>query len=239
MGIVDLFQARRLRAGRVLLLGYRPDPALLLETVRLCSPIAHPDRKGIRVTRKMRLRGPIEITPAVEARAGLPAGWRIAYVLEETWRDIGGRYCFPPDVTEGLARRLNGRSHPASNRRDVLASVIECYEIPDRRLAELLSGVLPGLRFHERVDEETIVFRSSASPIRVLFIESRFGTEYEMDVEDPAAITPDLLAAGELAARLIAEETGGIAQDFNGFLLPGQDAVPRRGVRSENGKRLR
>ncbi|MER6175415.1 hypothetical protein [Streptosporangium sp. NPDC001681] len=220
MGVADSLRARRLRAGRALLLGYQPDPALLLETVRLCSPIAYQDRKGIRVTRKMRLRGPIDLTPSLAARAGLPTGWRTAYVLEDTWRDIGGRYCFQWNVVEGLARRLNGRAHPAPEPRDTLAEVIECLEIPVERLVELLAEVLPGLRFHDWIDDETISFRSETSPIKVLFIRYRGNIEYSIEVEDPAALTPDILATGELAALLISEETGGVALDSNGFLLP-------------------
>ncbi|MBB2911220.1 hypothetical protein FHS43_002485 [Streptosporangium becharense] len=233
MGVTDFLSARRLRTGHALLLGYRPDPALLLETVRRCSPVARADRKGIRVTRKMRLRGPIDITPAIESRAGLPTGWRTAYVLEETGRDIGGPYCAPWNVVEGLARLLNGAAHPEPGPRDALASVVGCREemSPDR-LVELLAGVIPDLRVHEWADDETLVFRNGTSPIRVLAIryhserEGRTNIEYEMDVEDPASRTPDLFMTGELAARLIAGETGGVAQDRDGFRLPDRDTPP-------------
>ncbi|MEV4380099.1 hypothetical protein [Streptosporangium sp. NPDC049644] len=240
MGVADFLWARRLRAGRALLLGYQPDPALLLETVRLCSPIAYEDRKGVRVTRKMRLRGPIDLTPSLAARAGLPTGWRTAYVLEDTWRDIGGRSCLPWDVVEGLARRLNGCAHPPPRPGETLSSVVGGPEIPTPRLAELLAEVLPGLRFHDWIDDETISFRSETSPISVLFIRYSGGIEYSIEVEDPAALTPDILATGELAALLIAEEAGGTALDLNGFLLPPRNDrgghPPPYGAASQGGK---
>ncbi|MBB2914688.1 hypothetical protein FHS43_006000 [Streptosporangium becharense] len=225
MGVFDLRMMWRLTQKPVLLLGYEPDPALLLRTLRLHSPEAQADGKEIRFAGKSRLRGPFDVTPELLARAGLPEGWRTAYVAERPWRDSGGSPLTTLNVVRGLARHLGGwATEPRFGPDEILAEVTGSCAIPPERLVELLADTVPGLRLHERDEEdESGVFKSEASLIWVNVgrwpPSGGRNVTYTVCFDEESTYTPDSLLLGERAALLIAEEGGGVARDHNEFLL--------------------
>jgi hypothetical protein len=97
MALID-GAARRVRRGSTLLLPYVPDPAQVLETVRLFHPAAEQRGDTIRTVDGIALRGPVVITPGAARRAGIPPGWPVAYVSRGD-----------SEVVPGLAHRLGGR----------------------------------------------------------------------------------------------------------------------------------
>ncbi|WP_285704303.1 hypothetical protein [Microtetraspora sp. NBRC 16547] len=214
----DFFLARRLRKGPTLLLSYVPDAAAVLNTVRLHAPEVGPYGDDLKVSDNVWLRGPITLTPELAARAGIPAGWQIAYVAANIDNEEGGEYDRPMAVAAGLAERLNGRVHPREPEPPAdLADVAGGRLVPVAELVELLAGELPGLTATTTVAGITRL-AGGRSPIEILVEEDDGEVTYEIYVEDGVQGF-DLAETARRAALAIAERSGGIARDHNGFLI--------------------
>ncbi|GAA2897369.1 hypothetical protein GCM10010517_62420 [Streptosporangium fragile] len=227
MGVRDFFLAGRLRRGPTLFLPYVPDPGAVLETVRLLNPRAVGGTTQISAGEKVYLKGPIEATPDLEVRVGLSRPWRTAYVAFSTATGGGQKYT-PEHVVEGLARRLHGHAHPGMpHPTGPAARVYHCAHIPDRRVIELLSGVLPGLEVIEKEgydkDDEETFFASPTSPIEIDVWREPDCEDYSLHNRDYPDYPPGLLDLAERVAVLLAEEGDGIACEHTFFpLQPGK-----------------
>ncbi|MGW0589990.1 hypothetical protein [Streptosporangium sp. NPDC002607] len=221
MGIRDFFLARRLRRGPTLFLPYVPDPGAVLEIVRLLNPEAV-GKMGISAGEKVYLKGPIEATPDLEARVGLPRPWRIAYVASSSAASGGQKY-EPEHVVEGLARRLHGHAHPGMpHPTGPAARAYHCAPIPDQRVIDLLAEVLPGL---EAPDPDDLYpeFTSSTGPFEIGVVRWPNHTDYSVHNQDHPEFPPGLLELAERVAVMLAEEGDGIACDHTSFpLQPGK-----------------
>ncbi|MEV0969353.1 hypothetical protein [Microtetraspora glauca] len=214
----NFFLVRRLRKGPTLLLPYVPDTEAVLNTVRLHGPGARPYGDGLKVSDNVWLRGPITMTPELAAKAGIPAGWQVAYVAANIDDEEGGEYDRPMAVAAGLAERLNGQVHPhAPDSPADLADVTGGRRVPVAELVELLADELPGLTATS-VNPVITMLTSERSPIEILVEEDDGEVTYEICVDDGVQ-GPDLVGTARRAALAIAERAGGIARDHNGFLI--------------------
>ncbi|GLX06360.1 MULTISPECIES: hypothetical protein [unclassified Microbispora] len=222
MGMIsDFLMARRLRKGPTLLLPYAPDPATLLETVRLHDPQAGPYGRGFKIGENVELRGPIELTPELAARAGLPAGWAAAFFARNIDSEAGGDFARPSLLVRGLAERLGGREHPECQEPpEDLAEVTGGRLIAVDEVIGLLADDVPGLAVTTVTDAGTTLLTSAESPIEVFVTEwDADDVTYELSAD--GGYGTDVPAAARRAALAIAERTGGVARDHNGFLVTG------------------
>ncbi|MER5627479.1 hypothetical protein ABT061_41295 [Streptosporangium sp. NPDC002544] len=223
MGIRDFFLARRLRRGPTLFLPYVPDPEVVLETVRLLNPRAFAwGKASILAGESVSLKGPIEATPDLEARVGLPRPWRIAYVASSS-ATRGGQEYEPRHVVEGLARRLHGYAHPGMPHPSGSAAyAYRCVPIPDQRVIDLLAEVLPGLEAPPDPDDPCGEFTSPTGPLEISVIRWPNYTDYSVS-DQGIELSPGLLELAERVAVILAEEGDGIACDHTFFpLQPGK-----------------
>ncbi|MGI5160044.1 hypothetical protein [Microbispora sp. CA-102843] len=222
MGLIsDFLMARRLRKGPTLLLPYAPDTATVLETVRLHDPQAGPYGWGFKIGENVELRGPIELTPELAARAGLPAGWATAFFARNIDSEEGGDFSRPSLLVRGLAERLGGREHPECQEPpEDLAEVTGGRLIPVDEVIGLLADDLPGLAVATVTDTGATLLTSAESPIEVFVTEwDADDVTYELSAD--GGYGTDVPAAARRAALAIAERTGGTARDHNGFLITG------------------
>ncbi|MFF3668216.1 hypothetical protein [Microtetraspora malaysiensis] len=214
----DFFLARRLRKGPTLLLPYVPDPASVLEVVRLHAPDARPYGDGLRVGGNVRLRGPIALPPGLAARAGIPAGWQTAYVAGNIDDEEGGEYDRPMALAAGLAERLNGTVHPRGPEPPAdLAEVTGGRPVPVAELVAALAGELPGLTARAVAGGITVL-SCGASPVEIVVEEDEDETGYSVCVDDGVR-GPGLAETARRVALTIAARGGGTARDHNGFLI--------------------
>ncbi|WP_067178557.1 hypothetical protein [Microtetraspora niveoalba] len=214
----DFFLARQLRKGPTLLLPYIPDPAAVLETVRLHAPEAGPYGDGLKAGDNVWLRGPIALTPELAAKAGIPLGWQAAYVAGNIDDETGGGYDLPMALTAGLAERLKGQVHPREPEPPAdLAEVTGGRPVPVADLVESLADELPGLTARA-VAEGVTLLTCEGSPVEILVEEDEDETGYTICVDD-GVTGPGLIGTARRAALVIAGRGGGIARDHNGFLI--------------------
>ncbi|GIH47393.1 hypothetical protein SAMN05421833_11753 [Microbispora rosea] len=220
MGVIsDFFLARRLRRGPTLLLPYAPDPATVLETVRLHDPQAGPYGRGFKIGENVELRGPIELTPELAARAGLPAGWGAAFFARTIDSEAGGDFARPSLLVRGLAERLGGREHPECQEPpEDLAEVTGGRPVPVDEVIGLLADDVPGLVVAAVTEAGTTLLTSAESPIEVFVTEwDADDVTYELSAD--GGYGTEVPAAARRAALAIAARAGGVARDHNGFLI--------------------
>ncbi|MBO4273694.1 hypothetical protein [Microbispora triticiradicis] len=220
MGMIsDFLMARRLRKGPTLLLPYAPDSATLLKTVRLHDPQAGPYGRGLKIGENVELRGPIELTPELAARAGLPAGWAAAFFARNIDSDAGGDFARPRLLVRGLAERLGGREHPECQEPpEDLAEVTGGRLVAVGEVVGLLADDVPGLAVTTVTDAGTTLLTSAESPIEVFVTEwDADDVTYELSAD--VGYGTDVPAAARRAALALAARTGGVARDHNGFLI--------------------
>ncbi|MEU6430506.1 hypothetical protein ABZ860_31820 [Microbispora sp. NPDC046973] len=222
MGMIsDFLMARRLRRGPTLLLPYAPDPATLLETVRLHDPQAGPYGRGFKIGENVELRGPIALTPELAARAGLPAGWPAAFFARNIDGDAGGEFARLSLLVRGLAERLGGREHPECQEPpEDLAEVAGGRLVPVDEVIGLLADDVPGLAVTTVTDAGTTLLTSAESPIEVFVTEwDADDVTYELSAD--GGYGTDVPATARRAALAIAGRAGGVPRDHNGFLIIG------------------
>lgn len=222
MGLIsDFLLTRRLRRGPALLLPYSPDPAAVLAAVRLHDPQAAPYGRGLRIGENVELRGPIALTSGLAGKAGIEAGWVAAYVAGNIDGEEGGEFTRPMALIAGLAERLGGRVHPRDPQPpEDLAEVTGGRLIPAEEVAGLLAADVPGLAVTTVTDTGTTLLTSDESPLEVFVNEwDEDDVTYELSAD--AGYGPDVPAVARRAALVIAERTGGVARDHNGFLITG------------------
>ncbi|WP_169944202.1 hypothetical protein [Microbispora sp. H11081] len=220
MGVVsDFFLARRLRRGPTLLLPYAPDPTTVLETVRLHDPQAGPYGRGFRIGANVELRGPVELTPELAARAGLPAGWGAAFVAHNIDGEAGGDFARPSLLVRGLAERLGGREHPECQEPpEDLAEVTGGRILPVDELIGLLADDVPGLAVTAVTSTGTTLLAGAESPIEV-FVNEWDADDVTYELSANSGYGTDVPATARRAALAIAARAGGVARDHNGFLI--------------------
>lgn len=220
MGMLrDFFLARRLRKGPTLLLPYAPDPATVLETVRLHDPGARPYGRGLKIGENVELRGPIELTPELAARAGLPAGWGAAFLARSIDGEAGGDFARPKLVVRGLAERLGGREHPECRESpEDLAEIIGARIIPVDEVIALLADDVPGLAVAAVTQSGTTLLTSAESPIEV-FVNEWDADDVTYELSADAGYDRDVPATARRAALALAARVGGVVRDHNGFLV--------------------
>lgn len=244
--------AARLADRTALLFAADPGPALL-DAARLYDPEMRRWHDRLIFSNGVLLFGPIEVTPKIEQRAGLPGGMAVAWYADAAGQSTSQKRTHEAKVDDGerlvrgLADRLGGVTRPATLQPDLalLASVYS-EEAPD---VEQVIGVLQPYAGELKAEDQTDD-SYALSGKNIYFYTAYWAPRLYIEREAPAALgsarsrpqhhwdlhagvrashaAPGLCSKVGAAALALASQTGGIALDMLGFLLSSaDDLVPR------------
>jgi hypothetical protein len=240
MGLFRRSLAKQLREGPTLLLADDPGDRLLA-AVRRFDPRAQRGDGFVELTFLL-LNGPIELGPELAGKARLPLGRPFAYVAEHVpVRDTINVV----RMINGLAHALDGTVHPAGPDRpddmwiDPVVSVFSADPIPQEDLLKVVTPHLPGAEITQAagilygiegtgpmsIEHSTLM---SYDPERLppTLLEPR--ARYECSVlisQYSLPVAPELLRQAGQVALAVAEATGGVPLDVNGFRIGGPEDV--------------
>jgi hypothetical protein len=251
---VKLFDhsAERLATRTALLLTADPGEALL-DAARRYDPQVRRWHGRLVFGNGVLLFGPIEVTPEIEQRAGLPSGMAVAWYTGAAAQRTSERRSHEAKVDDGellvrgLADRLGGSTHPAKLQPELalLASVYSEQAPAVERVIDVLRPFAGDLKAEDQKPDSYALSGKS-----VYFYTAYWSPRLYIEREAPAALgagrtrrqhhwdlhagvrathaAPELCRKVGAAALALASESGGIAVDMLGFIISGvDDLVPR------------
>jgi hypothetical protein len=244
--------ASKLATRTALLL--RADPGnALLDAARLYDPEVRPWRGRLIFRNGVLLFGPVTVTPEIEQRAGLPAGWAVAWYTGAAGQSSSQKRPHEAKVDDGdhlvhgLADRLGGTVRYSSPQTTLalLASVYSEQDLPFDQVAEVLQPYTGGLRAEDET-AETYTLNGKETPFLVFYWSPRLYLERNgppavgamrsrrlchWDLH--AGVSPEdagrevCLKVGN-AALALASRSAGVALDVLGFRISSaDDLLPR------------
>ncbi len=244
--------ATKLATRTTLLLRADPGDALL-DAARLYDPELRPWRGRLIFRNGVLLFGPVTVTPEIERRAGLPAGWAVAWYTGAAGQNSSQKRPHEAKVDDGdqlahgLADRLGGTVRYSSPQTTLalLASVYSERDLPIDQVADALQPYAGRLGVEDE-KSDTYTLTGADAPFLVFYWAPRLYLERNgppaigaMRSRRPchwdlhAGVSPEdagrevCLKVGN-GALALADRSGGVALDEFGFrITSADDLLPR------------